>query len=165
MSSTSDRPSFRRDRQKGRAIIKAGRPLLSYAASEVLGTAPPDVVSEVRAALDSWRPRDEARISVRPDATIVGFPTELIGPDSLSRTDGTPRRAPAQLRFARFTETTYTGKSAIDNRHDDSRPREPRDVVNSFGAHPRRAVAQLVAHRSPKPTVVGSSPACPARRR
>ena len=26
----------------------------------------------------------------------------------------------------------------------------------------RRAVAQLVAHRSPKPAVVGSSPACPA---
>src|SRR5699024_2072405 len=26
----------------------------------------------------------------------------------------------------------------------------------------RRAVAQLVAHRSPKPAVVGSSPSCPA---
>ena len=53
----SDRPSFRRDRQKGRAIIKAGRPLLSYAASEVLGNATPDVVSEVRAALEAWKGR------------------------------------------------------------------------------------------------------------
>ena len=28
--------------------------------------------------------------------------------------------------------------------------------------HPQRAVAQLVEHRSPKPTVGGSSPSCPA---
>src|SRR6478736_8031812 len=29
----------------------------------------------------------------------------------------------------------------------------------------RRAVAQLVEHRSPKPTVGGSNPSCPAHRR
>ena len=41
-----------------------------------------------------------------------------------------------KVGFARCNETTYTGKSAIDNRHDDSRPREPRGVVKSFGARP-----------------------------
>lgn len=53
----SDRPTFRRDRQKGRAIVKAGRPLLSYAASELLGSSRPDIVAEVRAALANWRAR------------------------------------------------------------------------------------------------------------
>ena len=46
--------------------------------------------------------------------------------------------------------------------------RSPRAAVWAIGrgcgrmGHRRRAVAQLVAHRSPKPAVVGSSPACPA---
>ena len=51
----SDKLAFRRDREKGRAVIKAGRPQLSYAASEVLGYWTADVVSDVRACLAAWR--------------------------------------------------------------------------------------------------------------
>ena len=58
----SDRRTFRRDREKGRAAIKAGRPALSYAASELLGRSRANVVQDVREALEMWRQRDERRV-------------------------------------------------------------------------------------------------------
>jgi len=57
-----DKGSFVRDRQGARAAIRAGRPQLSYAASEVLNHYSADVVGEVRDALREWRTRDPARI-------------------------------------------------------------------------------------------------------
>ena len=44
-----------------------------------------------------------------------------------------------------------------------TRPAE--DLGAPRGSFPRRAVAQLAEHRSPKPAVGGSSPSCPARPR
>jgi hypothetical protein len=57
----SGKPAFTRDRQKARAVIKAGRPQLTYAASEVLGYWTADVVGEVRAALDAWNATGRGR--------------------------------------------------------------------------------------------------------
>lgn len=51
----SGKPAFRRDREKSRAVIKAGRPQLSYAASDLLGYWSTDVVGEVRDALGAWK--------------------------------------------------------------------------------------------------------------
>jgi hypothetical protein len=58
----SGRSAFTRDRQKSRSVITAGRPQLSYAASELLGFYGADVVRDVRAALEEWRSRDPTRI-------------------------------------------------------------------------------------------------------
>lgn len=57
----SDRAAFKRDREKGRAIIKAGRPLLSYAASELLGAYTANIVHDVTRALEEWRSRGSRR--------------------------------------------------------------------------------------------------------
>jgi hypothetical protein len=51
----SDRASFTRDREKSRAVMRAGRPQLSYAAAEFLGPVTPNIVHDVRVALDAWR--------------------------------------------------------------------------------------------------------------
>ena len=68
----SGKVPFRRDREKGRAAMKAGRPLLSYAASELLGRARANVVQDVRDALEMWRQRDERRV-VPAGPRIVTF--------------------------------------------------------------------------------------------
>ena len=65
----SGRKAFVRDRAKSRAVIKAGRPQLTYAASELLGYYSADVVGEVRDALDQWRARDLA--AVRPSGRRI----------------------------------------------------------------------------------------------
>ena len=41
--------------------------------------------------------------------------------------------------------------------------RNSRAILVRQAGPPRRAVAQLVEHRSPKPAVGGSSPSCPAK--
>ena len=69
----SGKTAFTRDRVHARAVIKAGRPLLSYAASELLGYYCANVVKDVTEALEEWRNGD--RHKVRPPATrIVTIP-------------------------------------------------------------------------------------------
>src|SRR5665648_917702 len=58
---------------------------------------------------------------------------------------------------ARTLDRWWLTSAMIRRALERSRPRR--------GPGHRRAVAQLVAHRSPKPAVVGSSPACPATTR
>jgi len=57
----SDRASFKRDREKGRAVVKAGRPLLSYAASELLGQFTANIAVDATRALEEWRRRTTMR--------------------------------------------------------------------------------------------------------
>lgn len=54
----SGRRVFRRDREKSRAVIRAGRPQLTYAASELLGRARVNIVHDVREALTSWEQKE-----------------------------------------------------------------------------------------------------------
>ncbi len=65
----SSKRAFVRDRRGSRAVIRAGRPQLSYAASELLGEYSPDLVGEVRDALNSWRARDLG--AIRPSGQRV----------------------------------------------------------------------------------------------
>jgi hypothetical protein len=58
----SDRRAFTKDRFRGRAVIKAGRPQLSYAASELVGKYAANVAVDAREAIDAWNLRDRSRI-------------------------------------------------------------------------------------------------------
>src|SRR5659263_736936 len=56
--------------------------------------------------------------------------------------------------FDRSVATTYTRPLVVDNRHDEVCPEgasRRKGRAQRSGCHPCRAVAQLVAHRSPKP--------------
>src|SRR5690606_26542307 len=79
-------------------------------------------------------------------------------------------RVGARRWFDQGPRVAYSSRSVVDARHAEPCPQEGRSAgsvrpvtgASREGGQPRRVVAQLVAHRSPKPAVVGSSPAYPA---
>jgi len=80
----SDKPAFTRDRVRARAVIKAGRPQLSYAASELLGAYPVNVAHDAQNALDAWRARD-SRLIVPSGERVVRIMRDGRGPDPSTR--------------------------------------------------------------------------------
>ena len=59
----SGQRAFRRDREKSRAVIRAGRPQLTYAASELLGRVRVNIVHDVREALERWAQKEPVPLS------------------------------------------------------------------------------------------------------
>ncbi len=57
----SDRESFVRDRRRGRRAVRAGLPVLRFAAAELLGSDAVDVGAEVEAFLAEHKPRRPGR--------------------------------------------------------------------------------------------------------
>ena len=58
-----DERSFRRDRERDRVSVTAGRPVLRYAAGELMSPQIPDVVAEVRRVLAAWAAPGRGRLN------------------------------------------------------------------------------------------------------
>ena len=116
----------------------------------------------------SRRPGCSARPSPRsprpprtgaPAHAAVGPPARLRGRDRRQRARGRGRPRPCSIARSRKRAAAASPASAGRG----AGRRRTRCYPVGLAPKARRAVAQLVEHRSPKPAVGGSSPSCPAQ--
>jgi hypothetical protein len=104
----------------------------------------------------------EARLDVpgRPSRAPVRLPRPRLPTPGRPRGPTRPPRAPGRPRSPRRAARARP----VARPHATPWPQEPRERPATLVTQPR-GVAQLVAHRSPKPGVAGSSPVAPVSRK